>query len=409
MPAVPAMYPSYPHSDSTGSSDTLALSRGRSWSLAISTVLLTGAVLLAGCSKEQPKAPEVRPVRTLTVTSEQGAGTAEFSGDVRPRIESRLGFRVPGKIVARLVDVGATVKKGQVLARLDPADLALAQQSAQAQLSAAKTDRDLAAADLKRFSELFAKGFISAAEQQRHQANYDGAQARYEQAAAGYRNQSNQAAYATLEADADGVVTGVDAEVGQVVSAGQPVVRVAQTAEKEVVVGIPEDQVDTLRKSPDVSVKLWADQSRSIPGKVREIAPAADPLTRTYTVKISVPNPPPELKLGMTAVARFVRPAVGTSGGADSGGMGVRVPISALLQDQGKNVVWLYDAASQTVKPVPVTVGEPRDNVLLVTSGLAPGQTIVTAGVHLLKAGQKVMPMAPADQPSAQSAITPRR
>lgn len=107
----------------------------------------------------------------------------------------------------------------------------------------------------------------------------------------------------------------------------------------------------------------------------------------------------------MTAVATFVRPG----GGADSGGMGVRVPISALLQDQGKNVVWLYDAASQTVKPVPVTVGAPRDNVLLVTSGLHPGQTIVTAGVHLLKAGQKVMPMAPADQPSAQSAITPRR
>jgi len=405
MPAQRAMYLPSPHSDSTDSSDTLSRSRRRISSLAASAALLTGAALLAGCSKEPPKAPDVRPVRTMTVTSEQGAGTVEFSGDVRPRIESRLGFRVPGKIVARLVDVGATVKKGQTLARLDPADLALAQQSAQAQLSAAKTDRDLAAADLKRFSELFAKGFISAAEQQRHQANFDGAKARYDQAAAGYRNQSNQAAYATLEADADGVVTGVDAEVGQVVSAGQPVVRVAQTAEKEVVVGIPEDQVDTLRKSPEVSVKLWADQSRSIPAKVREIAPAADPLTRTYTVKISVPNPPPELRLGMTAVATFVRPG----GGADSGGMGVRVPLTALLQEQGKNVVWLYDAASQTVKPVSVTVGAPRDNVMLVTSGLQPGQTIVTAGVHLLKAGQKVMPMAPADQPSAQSAITPRR
>ena len=405
MPAVPAMSLPYPHSDSIGPTDTQSLSRRRSLSIAASAALLTGAFLLVGCSKQAPKAPDVRPVRTMTVTSEQGAGTAEFSGDVRPRIESRLGFRVPGKIVARLVDVGATVKKGQVLARLDPTDLALAQQSAQAQLSAAKTDRDLAAADLKRYSELFAKGFISAAEQQRHQANYDGAQARYDQAAAGYRNQSNQAGYATLEADADGVVTGVDAEVGQVVSAGQPVVRVAQTAEKEVVVGIPEDQVDTLRKSPEVSVKLWADQSRSIPAKVREIAPAADPLTRTYTVKISIPNPPADLKLGMTAVATFVRPGAG----GDTGGMGVRVPITALLQEQGKSVVWLYDAASQTVKPVPVTVGAPRDNVLLVTSGLQPGQTIVTAGVHLLKAGQKVMPMAPADQPSAQSAITPRR
>ncbi len=402
---MPVLRLPYPHSDSAGPVPTPFVLRRRPFSAVSGALLLGGALLLAGCSKEQPKAPEVRPVRTMTVVSEQAAGTVEFSGDVRPRIESRLGFRVPGKIIARLVDVGATVKKGQVLARLDPTDLALAQQSAQAQLQAAKTDRDLAAADLKRFSELFAKGFISAAEQQRHQANYDAAQARYDQAAAGYRNQSNQATYATLEADADGVVTGVDAEVGQVVSAGQPVVRVAQTAEKEVVVGIPEDQVDALRKSPDVRIKLWADPSRSLPGKVREIAPAADPVTRTYTVKITVPNPPPDLKLGMTAVATFVRPG----GGADSGGMGVRVPITALLQEQGKNVVWLYDAASQTVKPVPVTVGAPRDNVLLVTGGLSPGQTIVTAGVHLLKAGQRVMPMAAADQPSAQSAITPRR
>ncbi|MHA6908649.1 efflux RND transporter periplasmic adaptor subunit [Ralstonia pseudosolanacearum] len=402
---MPVLRPPYPHSDSAGPSLVPFLPRRRAFPAVSGVLLLGGALLLAGCSKEQPKAPEVRPVRTMTVVSEQAAGTVEFSGDVRPRVESRLGFRVPGKIITRLVDVGATVRKGQVLARLDPTDLALAQQSAQAQLQAAKTDRDLAASDLKRFSELFAKGFISAAEQQRHQANYDAAQARYDQAAAGYRNQSNQAAYATLEADADGVVTSVDAEVGQVVSAGQPVVRVAQTAEKEVVVGIPEDQVDALRKSPDVRVKLWADPSRSLPGKVREIAPAADPVTRTYTVKITVPNPPPDLKLGMTAVATFVRPG----GGADSGGMGVRVPITALLQEQGKNEVWLYDAASQTVKPVPVTVGAPRDNVLLVTGGLSPGQTIVTAGVHLLKAGQRVMPMAAADQPSAQSAITPRR
>lgn len=402
---MPVLRLPYPHSDSTGLSSMPFSLRRRTFPAVSGALLLGGALLLAGCGKEQSKAPEVRPVRTMTVVSEQAAGTVEFSGDVRPRIESRLGFRVPGKIIARLVDVGATVRNGQVLARLDPTDLALAQQSAQAQLQAAKTDRDLAAADLKRFSELFAKGFISAAEQQRHQANYDAAQARYDQAAAGYRNQSNQAAYATLEADADGVVTGVDAEVGQVVSAGQPVVRVAQTAEKEVVVGIPEDQVDALRKSPEVRIKLWADPSRSLPGKVREIAPAADPVTRTYTVKITVPNPPPDLKLGMTAVATFVRPG----GGADSGGMGVRVPITALLQERGKNVVWLYDAASQTVKPVPVTVGAPRDNVLLVTGGLSPGQIIVTAGVHLLKAGQRVMPMAAADQPSAQSAITPRR
>lgn len=148
---MPVLRLPYPHSDSTGSFSAPFLPRRRAFPAVSGALLLGGALLLAGCGKEQPKAPEVRPVRTMTVVSEQAAGTVEFSGDVRPRVESRLGFRVPGKIIARLVDVGATVRKGQVLARLDPTDLALAQQSAQAQLQAAKTDRDLAASDLKRF------------------------------------------------------------------------------------------------------------------------------------------------------------------------------------------------------------------------------------------------------------------
>ncbi|WP_370641562.1 efflux RND transporter periplasmic adaptor subunit [Cupriavidus sp. MP-37] len=363
--------------------------------MAVAALSLAGALLLHGCGKPQEPAPEIRPVRMMQLSPHSGKTTFEFSGDVRPRVESRLGFRVGGKIAARLVDVGAVVSKGQPLARLDPADLSLAEAGSRAQFEAARTDRDLAAADLKRYNDLFAKGFISAAEQHRRQASFDAAEARLRQAQAGLRSQSNQTAYAVLHADADGVVTAIDAEVGQVVTPGQPVVRVAQTAEKEVAIGLPEDQVGLLRGLTDVTVHTWAEPQRALPGRVREIAAAADPVTRTYATRVSVPNPPADLKLGMTAVVTFVR-----NGAAPA----LRVPLTALLQEQGRDQVWVYDAASGTVKPVAVTLGEAFGNEIEVRQGLAPGQTIVTAGVHLLRPGQKVRPLqtvAPASAPAA--------
>ncbi|QYY32941.1 MULTISPECIES: efflux RND transporter periplasmic adaptor subunit [Cupriavidus] len=360
-------------------------------------VLAAAVVALAGCSKTSEPAPEVRPVRLLQLSQHTGKTTFEFSGDVRPRVESRLGFRVGGKIAARLVDVGAVVRKGQPLARLDPTDLSLAEASSRAQFDAARTDRDLAASDLKRYNDLFAKGFISAAEQHRRQATFDAAASRLKQAEAGLRSQANQTAYAVLLADADGVVTAVDAEVGQVVTPGQAVIRVAQSAEKEVAIGLPEDQVDQLRGITDVTVRTWADPGRALPARVREIAAAADPVTRTYATRVSVPNPPADIKLGMTAVVTFVR-----TGAVPA----VRVPLTALLQEQGRNQVWVYDAAAGTVKPVQVTLGDPVGNEIEIRQGLAPGQTIVTAGVHLLKPGQRVRPMqavVPASAPSAPS------
>ncbi|ALD90770.1 cation/multidrug efflux system, mebrane-fusion component [Cupriavidus gilardii CR3] len=354
---------------------------------------LLALLVLGGCSREPERAPDVRPVRLLQLQSATGESAYEFSGDVRPRIESRLGFRVGGKIAARLVDVGATVRRGQPLARLDPTDLNLAEQGSRAQYEAARTDRDLAAADLKRYNDLFAKGFISAAEQNRRQASYEAAAARLRQAEAALREQSNRTGYTVLASDADGVVTAIDAEVGQVVSAGQSVVRVAQTAEKEVAIGLPEDQVDWLRDIRDVSVRTWAEPERRLPGRVREIAAAADPVTRTYAARITVPNPPADLKFGMTAMVTFVRTGASPA---------VRVPLTALLQQQGSNQVWVYDSAAGTVQPVAVTLGQPIGNEVEVSSGLRPGQTIVTAGVHLLKPGQKVRPLqavAPASAP----------
>ena len=327
----------------------------------------------------------MRPVRVIQLAADSGLEVVEFSGDVRPRYESRLGFRVGGKIVERKVDVGARVKRGQVLMRLDPQDLRLAEAQAQASLRAAETERDLAQADVKRHQELRARNFVSQAVLDTKQSALRAAQARVDAARAGLRGQSNQAGYANLEADADGVVTAIDAEVGQVVGAGTPVVRVARTDEKEVVIGIPESRVGQLRNVSTVSVRLWADRDRVIPGKIREVAPVADPATRTYTVKVALP-PDLDVRLGMSATVELATRAA-------AGAAALRVPLSALVQHKGATSVWVVvkdRAGAASVQLRQVEVAGQSGNDLLLSGGVQPGQTVVTAGVHLLKPGQKV-------------------
>jgi RND family efflux transporter MFP subunit len=336
------------------------------------------AALLSSCSKPAPTAADVRPVRAITMAASEAGARAEFSGEVRPRVESRLGFRVGGKIAARKVDVGAVVKRGQVLMQLDPQDLKLGQAGARASLHAAETNRDLARADLNRYKELRSKNFVSEAVLDTKAAAYKASQANVDAARAAYNEQSNQSRYADLVSDTDGVVTGVDAEVGQVVAPGTPVVRVARTDEKEVVIGVPEDRVEALRKVADVTVRLWANRETAIPGKVRETSPMADPATRTYTMKVAVP-PRPEIRLGMTATVQFT---------AKGGAAQMRLPLTALVQDKGATSVWLVENGA--VRKVPVQLGSPIGNDILVTGGLKPGQTVVTAGANLLKDGQKV-------------------
>jgi len=343
---------------------------------------LTLAMLagLAGCDKPAPRTEEVRPVRAITLANSNSMERIEFSGDVRARYESRLGFRVGGKIVERRVDVGATVADGQVLMRLDPQDLRLAEAQARATLRAAETERDLAQADYQRHQNLRAQNFVSQAVLDAKQAALRAAQANVDAARAASRGQSNQAAYANLASDTDGVVTAVDAEVGQVVAAGAPVVRVARTDEKEVVIGIPEDRVEGLRQARDVRVRLWARRDEAIPGKIREVSPVADPATRTYTVKVSIPARA-DIRLGMTATVEMAAngPANGSS---------LRVPLSALVQDKGATSVWVVEKGAVQMRRVQVA-GQSGNDILL-AGGVQPGQTVVTAGVHLLKPGQKV-------------------
>jgi RND family efflux transporter MFP subunit len=319
----------------------------------------------------------------MVLQSADTGADAEFSGEVRPRVESGLGFRVPGKIVSRKVDAGDVVVKGQVLMRLDPQDLQLAQAQALASLRSAETARDLARAELQRYRDLRAQNFVSQTVLDTRESTLKEAQASVDAALAAYRSQSNQAAYSALLSDVDGVVTQVSAEVGQVVSAGTVVARVAKAGEKEIVIGLPEDKVASLSRVPDVRVRLWADRSQSVPGRIREISPAADPATRTYAARVSIPDNMREARLGMTAVVRF---------SAKTGVSKIRVPLSALYRDRAggedRTAVWLIENGA--VRLAPVVVEGAAGNDLLLTQGVKAGQQIVTAGVHMLQPGQKV-------------------
>lgn len=353
------------------------LSRSPTLSLGLFAVLL-----VAGCSKPVEKSEDVRPVRVMTLAAADIQTVAEFSGEVRPRAEARLGFRVPGKLIERPVEVGSVVKAGQVLARLDPGDLQLAQAAAKAQLDAARTDRDLARADLKRYTELRSRGFISGAELERRQSVADAAEARHAQAEANFNQQGNQNSYAVLRAEGNGMVTAVEAEPGQVLAAGQAVVRMAQGNARDVVFGMPENQVVALRRIGVAEVRLWArPDAPPLTGRIREIAPIADPATRTYATRIALDQAPSEVLLGMTASVRFKAPSAAEK---------LTLPLHALVRDKNATAVWVVDPKSMTVALVPITVGGTSGNEVLVAQGLTAGQLIVTAGVHKLQAGQKV-------------------
>jgi multidrug efflux system membrane fusion protein len=349
--------------------------------LFVTVPVLLSAVLLAACSKPAPPEEPVRAVKLMTVGVGSIQSSLEFAADVRPRVESRLGFRVGGKLVRRAVELGQTVKAGQVIAQLDPQDYKLAADAARAQVAAAQTNRDLAAADYKRYKELRDQNFISGAELERRDTALKAAQAQLEQAQAQLNSQGNQAGYTTLVADVSGVVTAVTAEVGQVVAAGSPVVQVAQDGPRDVVFAVPEDKVAQIKAGSKVDVRVWASKTQ-VEGTVREVAASADPVTRTFVVKVALLTQD-ALPLGTTVTV--VPKALDRSATQV-----IKLPTSALLQAGGASQVWVLDSASMTVKAQPVTVATADGNDAVITQGLVPGMQVVVAGVHVLSPGQKV-------------------
>ena len=345
---------------------------------------IAGLALLGACSKPEPVPEPIRAVRTVTVAEQSAGGVLEYAGEVRARTESRLGFRVGGKIVRREAGLGDSVKAGQVLAQLDPQDLRLGQEAATAALSAAQVNHDQAAADFKRFKELRDQGFISSAELERRETALKAARAQLEQARAQSSVQGNQAAYALLVADAKGVITAVEAEPGMVVAAGTPVVRLAHDGPRDVVFSVPEDKLALIRRLAGepgrFSVKLWgSDAVAALPASIREISASADPVTRTFLVKADVGQA--SVRLGQTASVQVAQP--------QTGGV-TKLPLSALKEEQGRTIVWVVDRQSMTVNAQPVQIAGADGNEAVITAGLKPGQTVVTAGVHVLSPGQRV-------------------
>ena len=365
-------------------------------------VAFSAAVVLAlsACSKTEPAPDPVRAVRTVTLAANSAGGTFDYAAEVRARTETRLGFRVGGKLVQRSVNVGERVRPGQVLAQLDPQDLKLGQDNANAQLASAQANLDLAQADFGRFKELRDKEFISSAELERREAALKSAQAQWRQAQAQVAVQRNQTAYAALVSDVAGVVTGVDAEAGAVLAAGAPVLRVALDGPRDAVFSVPEDKVELIRalgaQPGSFSVLPWGDKAAPLPATLREVSAAADPVTRTFLVKADLGTAP--LRLGQTATLRVELPR--TAGV-------IKLPLSALKEEQGRTTVWLLDTPSMTVKQQVVQIAGADGNEAVISAGLAPGQVVVTAGVHVLNPGQKVKLFDAQPAPAAAAAAVP--
>jgi membrane fusion protein, multidrug efflux system len=328
--------------------------------------------------------PVVRPARVLEISYRRHAQSLVLAGTVAPRIESTLGFRVAGKIVRRSADVGATVKPGDVIAELDPVDYRLAVDNARAALTSAEADYSRAKADYDRYLNLRGSAAFTPQTLEQRQSLAATTQARVEQAKSQLATAENNLTYTVLSADAPGVVTAVQAEVGQVMAQGQGVVRVARTDELEILVGVPEHRLKAVRESTAASFELWSDPGRRYAAKLRELSPSADPTTRTYAARFSVSDPPEFIGLGMTATLSFERPDAAPV---------AEVPLSAIFQRGTQPAVWVVDRASGAVELRPVTIARWRDDTAAIASGVKDGELIATAGVHKLEAGQKVKPL----------------
>jgi RND family efflux transporter MFP subunit len=345
---------------------------------------LLGAIVLAGCDRPAQPPDPVRPVQLMQVSMGNGSATAVLAGEIKPRFEADLSFRIAGKIIERKVDVGARVRRGQTLARLDPADVGLQMEAAKAGLHVTETDLAFTKAEYERYQNLYAQKFISASALDARRSAYDSARAKVEQSRAQFAVNKNQAGYATLTAPEDGVITAVNVEAGQVVGIGQAVMKLARESEREVAISVPENRLDELRRAKALMVALWANPGKVYPAKVREIAPAVDPITRTFAVRVSILENDPGLQWGMTANVGIM----------SDGALAVAlVPLSSVYHaTDGAPAVWIYDAQTHKVALRNVKLGPFRQDGVLIAEGVKQGEWVVAAGVNKLQPGQVVRP-----------------
>lgn len=349
------------------------------------TILFTlflGLILgLAGCAKEEAApAPDIRSVRVERIGMTGAQSETTYAGEVRPRFETDLAFRVGGRITARRAEIGNRVTAGQVIATLDPQDYALAASAAHAQRMAADAEARLAQQDLTRYTELQKQNFISQAELDRRTSTTKTTLARAQQLRAEATRQANQRAYTRLSAPYAGVITRINAEPGEVVAAGQTVARLARTGELDAVINVPENELGKLKVGQALGIRLWSSPGKTYAGTLRELSPVAEPITRTYVARVAFTHPDLEVKLGMTAtVSRNTTASAGLS-----------VAQTALFRIDGQPQVWVVNPATKKVAPRAIRLGALVGERATVVAGLASGEWVVTAGVHKLAPGQEV-------------------
>lgn len=348
---------------------------------AIIGVCLFGSILWKGPRPPQTVVAETPVVRTAVVGAPGASQGYTYSGEVRGRYESQLAFQVNGKIVKRNVQLGSTVNTGDVLLQIDAKDVVQTVHNYSAQVYSAESQLQLAESNLKRYRELLEGGAISQSQYDQYANAYNVAVAGVRQTQAQYAQGTNQLDYTLLKADKPGVVSDISAEIGQVVSAGQVIVTVVQDGEREVEISVPENRIEELRKAEKIEVSFWALPNIITDGRVREISPMADQITRTFKVRVSLINPPPEMKLGMTATV-----AVADSTAAPA----IAIPVTAVYQaGNATPAVWVVTDGTITQRSIQ-TGNYGRDNTVQVLSGLRRGERIVIAGVHKMSEGQQV-------------------
>lgn len=349
---------------------------------ALVSLALACALLLAACGNGDEAGEVARPAM-VEQPQPAGAGFEAYPGDVRARHEPVLAFRVGGKIAKRHVDAGARVRRGQVLAELDPEDLRLQVAAARAQLAAAEANLATARAERDRYRNMLERKLVSQSLYDAQQNAYQAAEAQVGTVRAQLDVSRNQAEYAQLRAPADGVIAARHAEAGQVVAAGQSIFTLAEDGEREIAISLPEQRIRNFSVGQAVLVELWSDSGKRVPGRIRELVPAADALTRTYAARVSFDADASGAELGQSARVYAGQP----------GEAALSVPLAAVTGEAGGHHVWVVDPASQHLRRTPVVVGPYGETRVTVLSGLAPQDWVVVAGVHLLREGQVVRPV----------------
>lgn len=349
--------------------------------LSVGVVLLSSLGLLTACEEKKAEAVEVlRPIKVAEIGAADEGRAMIYSGSVRARQQMDLGFRVAGKITERLVDVGDRVEPGTVLARLDAVDYQLAVRRSEADLASAEKQVEITELARRRAETLAQKNVTSQSQLEQSVLASDQAIAARQSSVSALEQARNQVAYAELKSDVNGIVTAVSAEAGQVVASGTPVISVAVDGEKEVEIAVPETDISQFKPGKTVSASFWAQRDLKLDGKVREVSGSANSQSRTFAVRVSLPEDE-RVRLGMTGVI---------TARADGVQPTYSVPLAAVAEKDGHTVVWVVNREESTVRSRPVKVAGYADDGVRIAEGLATGETVVAAGTQFMQENMKV-------------------